>query len=86
MSKKRQKQTDDDASVSIDQKLIEEGTAQLNSEIQVLEAWLSELDSSDSENSEVLAARKSYNDMLSSRKEMLSTLAKQARLQSVSRD
>tara|TARA_B110000444_G_C18726908_1_gene541354 strand:+ start:390 stop:641 length:252 start_codon:yes stop_codon:yes gene_type:complete len=82
MNNKRQKKTDD-AGVSIDQKLIEEGTAQLNSEIQVLEAWLSELNSSDKENSEVLAARKSYNDMLSSRKEMLSTLAKQAKLQSV---
>jgi len=82
MNDKRQKQTDD-AGVSIDQKLIEEGTAQLNSEIQVLEAWLSELDSSDQENSEVLAARKSYNDMLSSRKEMLSTVAKQAKLQPV---
>lgn len=84
MNDKRQKQTDD-AGVSIDQKLIEEGTAQLNSEIQVLEAWLSELDSSDQENSEVLAARKSYTDMLSSRKEMLSTLAKQAKLQPVVR-
>lgn len=85
MNDKRQKQTED-AGVSIDQKLIEEGTAQLNSEIQVLEAWLSELDSSDQENSEVLAARKSYNDMLSSRKEMLSTLAKQAKLQPVARN
>jgi hypothetical protein len=82
MIDKRQKQVDE-AGVSIDQKLIEEGTAQLNSEIQVLEAWLTELDSSDKDNSEVLAARKSYNDMLSSRKEMLSTLAKQAKLQSV---
>ena len=82
MNDKRQKQADD-AGVSIDQKLIEEGTAQLNSEIQVLEAWLSELDSSDKESSEVVAARKSYKDMLSSRKEMLSTLAKQAKLQSV---
>jgi|TARA_B110000037_G_scaffold35129_1_gene42713 hypothetical protein len=82
MIDKRQKQVDK-ADVSIDQKLIEEGTAQLNSEIQVLEAWLTELDSSDKDNSEVLAARKSYNDMLSSRKEMLSTLAKQAKLQSV---
>jgi|TARA_B110000238_G_scaffold36681_1_gene38410 hypothetical protein len=82
MIDKRQKQVDK-AGVSIDQKLIEEGTAQLNSEIQVLEAWLTELDSSDKDNSEVLAARKSYNDMLSSRKEMLSTLAKQAKLQSV---
>ena len=85
MNDKRKKQTDD-AGVSIDQKLIEEGTAQLNSEIQVLEAWLSELDSSDQENSELLAARKSYNDMLSSRKEMLSTLAKQAKLQPVARN
>ena len=86
MSDKRQKQSDDDANVSIDQKLIEEGTAQLNSEIQVLEAWLSELDSAGQDNSEVMAARKSYNDMLSSRKEMLSTLAKQAKLQSVGQD
>jgi predicted Rossmann fold nucleotide-binding protein DprA/Smf involved in DNA uptake len=85
MNDKRQKQIDD-AGVSIDQKLIEEGAAQLNSEIQVLEAWLTELGSSDKDISEVLAARKSYNDMLSSRKEMLSTLAKQAKqakLQSV---
>ena len=83
MNDKRQKQIED-ASISIDQKLIDEGTAQLNSEIQVLESWLSELDSSDKGNSEVLAAKKSYNDMLSSRKEMLSTLAKQAKLEAVS--
>ena len=85
MNDKRQKQIDD-AGVSIDQKLIKEGTDQLNSEIQVLEAWLTELGSSDKDISEVLSARKSYNDMLSSRKEMLSTLAKQAKqakLQSV---
>ena len=86
MNEKRQQHADDDAKVSIDQKLIEEGTAQLNSEIQVLEAWLSELDSSDQENAEILAARKSYNDMLSSRKEMLSTLAKQAKLQPVGKN
>mgnify|MGYP000279170109 CR=1 FL=1 len=73
----------DKAVVIIDQTLIEKVTDQLNSEIQVLEAWLTELDSSDKENSEVLAARKSYKDMLSSRKEMLSTLAKQAKLESV---
>ena len=85
MNDKRQKQIED-ASISIDQKLIDEGTAQLNSEIQVLESWLSELDSSDKENSEVLAAKKSYNDMLSSRKEMLSTLAKQAKLEAVSQN
>lgn len=70
-------------SVTIDQKLIEEGTAQLTSEIQVLEAWLRELEASDGSDNEVLAARKSYNDMLRSRKEMLSALAKQSKLQAV---
>jgi hypothetical protein len=73
----------EDTSINIDQKLIEEGTAQLSSEIKVLEAWLLELDSSNAKDSEVIAAKKSYNDMLRSRKEMLSTLARQARLQSV---
>lgn len=83
MSEKRQTKAVDRSNVSIDQKLIEEGTTQLNSEIQVLEAWLVELDASDKGDSEIIAARKSYNDMLRSRKEMLSTLAKQAKLQSV---
>ena len=71
------------ANISIDQKLVEEGTAQLRSEIEVLEAWLLELEASDQNDIEVIAARKSYNDMLSSRREMLSTLAKQAKLQAV---
>lgn len=69
--------------ISIDQQLIEEGTTQLNSEIQVLETWLRELDTTDVNDVEVIAARKSYNDMLRSRKEILSTLAKQAKLQAV---
>lgn len=75
-----------DTSINIDQKLIEEGTAQLTSEIQVLEAWLLELGSSNGKDSEVIAAKKSYNDMLRSRKEMLSTLARQAKLQTVATD
>ena len=69
--------------ISIDQQLIEEGTTQLNSELQVLETWLRELDGTDVNDVEVIAARKSYNDMLRSRKEILSTLAKQAKLQAV---
>tara|TARA_B110000014_G_C19999240_1_gene517776 strand:+ start:193 stop:444 length:252 start_codon:yes stop_codon:yes gene_type:complete len=69
--------------ISIDKQLIEEGTTQLNSEIQVLETWLRELDATDVNDVEVVAARKSYNDMLRSRKEILSTLAKQAKLQAV---
>ena len=69
--------------ITIDQKLIDEGTAQLNSEIAVLETWLAELDTAKENDAEVAAARKSYHDMLSSRREMLSALAKQAKLQAV---
>ena len=80
MSKNESDITDN---ISIDQQLIEEGTTQLNSEIQVLETWLRELDATDVNDVEVVAARKSYNDMLRSRKEILSTLAKQVKLQAV---
>ena len=76
-------QSDSRDNVSIDQKLVEEGTIQLRNEIEVLEVWLRELEASDENDAEVIAARKSYNDMLRSRKEMLSTLAKQAKLQAV---
>ena len=76
-------QSGSEANISIDQKLVEEGTAQLRSEIEVLEAWLLELEASDANDGAVIAARKSYNDMLRSRREMLSTLAKQAKLQAV---
>ncbi len=65
--------------LEIDQKLIAEGAMQLTGEIKVLEAWLRELDEAEEENEEILAVRKSYNDMLRSRKEMLNTLEKQVR-------
>ena len=67
--------------ITIDQKLIDEGTAQLTSEIQVLESWLNELDASESADPESKAARKSYSDMLKSRREMLNTLNKQSKIQ-----
>jgi hypothetical protein len=80
---KRTFQLETAMSINIDQKLIEEGTAQLSSEIEVLEAWLRELESKSDEDNEIIAARKSYNDMLRSRREMLSSLAKQSKLQAV---
>ncbi len=84
---RRQKNSDsDNSTVGIDEKLIQEGTQQLNSEIQVLEAWLMELEASDGSDAEIIAARKSYKDMLRSRKEMLSTLTKQAKIQSLNAD
>ena len=79
MDQERSKKTP----ISIDQKLIDEGTAQLTSEIKVLESWLNELNSSESADPESEAARKSYNDMLRSRKEMLNTLNKQSKITSL---
>lgn len=86
MAKQPKNADADSDNISIDKKLIQEGTQQLNSEIQVLEAWLKELDASDGSDAEIIAARKSYKDMLRSRKEMLSTLTRQAKLQSVNVD
>ena len=71
------------AQINIDKQLIDEGTAQLTSEIKVLESWLNELDASESTDPESEAARKSYNDMLRSRREMLNTLTKQSKLQAI---
>lgn len=68
-----------ESNIRIDQKLIEEGIDQLASEIKVLESWLEELEAADDKNSEVSAARKSYNDMLRSRREMLSALNQHAK-------
>ena len=67
--------------ITIDQKLIDEGTAQLTSEIKGWESWLNELDALESADPESKAARKSYSDMLKSRKEMLNTLNKQSKIQ-----
>ena len=72
-----------DTGLSVDQKLIEEGTAQLKNEIKVLESWLRELDVLDDPDAEKTATRKSYSDMLQSRKQMLSTLARQSKLRAV---
>ena len=71
------------AQINIDKQLIDEGTAQLTSEIKVLESWVNELDAAESKDPESEAARKSYNDMLRSRREMLNTLTKQSKLQAI---
>lgn len=61
----------------IEPDLLEQGISQLNMEIQILNDWLSNLDPSEAE------PRRSYEDMLRSRKEMLQSLTQQkARLQS----
>lgn len=66
---------------NIDQRLVQEGTAQLTSEIGILENWLNELELADSADPAVADARNSYRDMLRSRKEMLFALQSQAQPQ-----
>ena len=72
--------------IGVDEQLIEEGTFQLTNEIRVLESWLAELEASGDADSENAATRKSYNDMLRSRREMLNTLTKQSKVSSVAVD
>ena len=79
MKNSEQLQSSADKNINIDEKLIEEGIAQLASEIKVLENWLGELEISDGGDSETVAAKKSYNDMLRSRREMLSALNNHAK-------
>ncbi|MCB1669812.1 MAG: hypothetical protein R3F41_19220 [Gammaproteobacteria bacterium] len=78
MNKREPLQSNADNPINIDEKLVEEGIAQLASEIRVLEDWLEELEHSETIDSEIMAARKSYHDMLRSRREMLSALHKHA--------
>lgn len=60
----------------IEPDLLEQGIAQLNMEIQILKDWLNNLDAAETE------PRRSYEDMLRSRHEMLQSLTQQkARLQ-----
>ena len=76
--RKTQKTRTASEQINIDQQLVAEGIAQLASEIKVLETWLRELEGSPKDDSDTVAARKSYKDMLRSRKEMLSALNKHA--------
>ena len=62
----------------IDPKLIQEGIAQLSSEIDILESWLEDIKARGDTSPEAIETRNSYLDMLRSRREMLSALNKQA--------
>lgn len=63
----------------IEPDLLEQGIAQLNMEIEILNDWLENLDPSEAE------PRRSYEDMLRSRHEMLLSLTQQkSRLQAAS--
>ena len=79
MKTTEQLQSSADSQINIDEKLVEEGISQLVNEINVLENWLEELEQSSNDDTEIIAARKSYHDMLQSRREMLSALSKHAK-------
>ncbi|MBL4820204.1 MAG: hypothetical protein JKY98_04305 [Gammaproteobacteria bacterium] len=79
MKNSEQLQSSASKSINIDQKLVEEGISQLGNEIRVLENWLDELKTKNKSDSEAIAVRKSYHDMLRSRREMLNALNKHTR-------
>lgn len=56
--------------------LVQRGKFQLDAEIRILETWLLQLDETRKNNTESLAARKAYSDMLQSRRGLLATLQK----------
>lgn len=56
--------------------LVQRGKFQLDAEIRILETWLLQLDETRKDNTESLAARKAYSDMLQSRRGLLATLQK----------
>ena len=60
----------------ISAELYQKGTTQLETEIKILEGWLAELDETRGDNPYSVAARKSYGDMLQSRRDLLKSLQK----------
>lgn len=68
------RQTSEAASLS--PALVEQATQQLQQEIRLIEGWLAELEGTSKDNPEALAARKSYGDMIQSRRDLLQALPK----------
>ncbi len=58
--------------------LVQQATQQLEREIRLIEGWLAELEETSKDNPEALSARKSYSDMIQSRRDLLQTLQKQS--------
>lgn len=58
--------------------LVDQARQQLQREIRLIEGWLAELEETSRDNPEAVAARKSYNDMIQSRRDLLQALQKQA--------
>jgi hypothetical protein len=54
--------------------LVQKGKTRLEAEIRLIEGWVAQLEGTRSDNSEMLAARKNYGDMLQSRRDLLQSL------------
>lgn len=66
------------ANSTISPELLQQGSVQLEAEIKLIEAWLAELEDASQDNPETVAARKSYTDMLESRRNLLVNLQRQS--------
>jgi hypothetical protein len=54
--------------------LVQKGKTRLEAEIRLIEGWLAQLEGTRPDNTEMLAARKNYMDMLQSRRDLLQSL------------
>jgi hypothetical protein len=63
-----------DATADLSSEQIQQANLQLEREIRLIEGWLAELEETSKNNPEAQAARKSYGNMIQSRKELLQIL------------
>lgn len=61
-------------STELSPELVQKGKTRLEAEIRLIEGWLAQLEGTRPDNTEMLAARKNYMDMLQSRRDLLQSL------------
>ena len=61
-------------SAELSPELVQKGKNRLEAEIRLIESWMAQLEGTRPDNTEMLAARKNYMDMLQSRRDLLQSL------------
>lgn len=61
-------------STELSPELVQKGKNRLEAEIRLIESWMAQLEGTRPDNTEMLAARKNYMDMLQSRRDLLQSL------------
>ncbi|HEY0960996.1 MAG TPA: hypothetical protein VGE69_01440 [Pseudomonadales bacterium] len=61
-------------STELSPELVQKGKTRLEAEIRLIESWMAQLEGTRPDNTEMLAARKNYMDMLQSRRDLLQSL------------